>query len=153
MRLYEFASAQAQLALWKLISDNVWSAINQQARDETNLRAAAKSSSRPKRGASTRKAASTPIVRPFPNPLSAHTLQTSPQSIGGVQPNLAGNVGQADDALTSSIKPVSPELGSTVSNTKANSVDKDTKDQVKFTKSSSMPMTSQFGRLPVAQKR
>jgi hypothetical protein len=117
MRLYEFASAQAQLALWKLISDNVWSAINQQARDETNLRAAAKSSSRPKRGASIRKAASTPIARPFPNPLSSHTLQTSPQSIGGGQPNLAGNVGQADDALTSSRKPVSPELGSTVRNT------------------------------------
>ena len=34
MRLLEFASAEEQLALWKLVSDNVWKAIAQQARDE-----------------------------------------------------------------------------------------------------------------------
>lgn len=34
MRLLEFASAEEQLALWKLISDNMWKAIDQQAREE-----------------------------------------------------------------------------------------------------------------------
>ena len=30
MRLYEFANAQEQLALWKLISDTVWDSISVQ---------------------------------------------------------------------------------------------------------------------------
>ena len=34
MRLLEFASAEEQLGLWKLISDNMWKAIDQQAREE-----------------------------------------------------------------------------------------------------------------------
>ena len=34
MRLLEFASAEEQLALWKLVSDNVWKAIAQQAKQE-----------------------------------------------------------------------------------------------------------------------
>ena len=34
MRLLEFASAEEQLALWKLVSDSVWKAIAQQAREE-----------------------------------------------------------------------------------------------------------------------
>ena len=34
MRLLEFASAEEQMALWKLVSDNVWKAIAQQAREE-----------------------------------------------------------------------------------------------------------------------
>ena len=34
MKIVEFASAEEQLALWKLVSDNVWSAISQQAKAE-----------------------------------------------------------------------------------------------------------------------
>lgn len=34
MRLIEFASAEEQLALWKLVSDSVWSAIADQAQIE-----------------------------------------------------------------------------------------------------------------------
>ena len=34
MRVVEFASAEEQLALWKLVSDNVWSAIAAQAQQE-----------------------------------------------------------------------------------------------------------------------
>jgi hypothetical protein len=40
MRFSEFASAQDQLALWKLISDNTWSAMNQLQRREQQQRAA-----------------------------------------------------------------------------------------------------------------
>ena len=39
MRLLEFASAEEQMALWKLVSDNVWKAIAQQAREEAAERA------------------------------------------------------------------------------------------------------------------
>jgi hypothetical protein len=41
MRIVEIASAEEQLALWKLISDNVWSTISQQARTEAQQKAAA----------------------------------------------------------------------------------------------------------------
>lgn len=39
MRLKEIASAEEQLALWKMISDNIWQAISQQAVDEKKKRA------------------------------------------------------------------------------------------------------------------
>ena len=39
MRLYEFANAQEQLALWKLISDSVWDSISVQAQAQEQKRA------------------------------------------------------------------------------------------------------------------
>ena len=39
MRLYEFANAQEQLALWKLISDSVWDGISVQAQAQEQKRA------------------------------------------------------------------------------------------------------------------
>lgn len=39
MRIVEFASASEQLALWKLVSDNVWAAINKQAKEEAEAKA------------------------------------------------------------------------------------------------------------------
>ena len=39
MRLYEFANAQEQLALWKLISDSVWDSISDQAQAQEQKRA------------------------------------------------------------------------------------------------------------------
>ena len=39
MRINEIASAEEQLALWKLISDNIWTSISQQADAERRQRA------------------------------------------------------------------------------------------------------------------
>jgi len=39
MRLYEFANAQEQLALWKLISDSVWDSISVQSQAQEQKRA------------------------------------------------------------------------------------------------------------------
>ncbi len=39
MRLVEFADAEEQLALWKLVSDNVWKAVAQQAEQQAAERA------------------------------------------------------------------------------------------------------------------
>ena len=39
MRINEIASAEEQLALWKLISDNTWAAVTQQAEAERRQRA------------------------------------------------------------------------------------------------------------------
>ena len=71
MRLVEFASAEDQMALWKLISDNVWSAINQQARDEA-ARKAARRAAKPK-GGKRRTKGGTPSrhIPPLPPPKKA----------------------------------------------------------------------------------
>ena len=52
MRINEIASAEEQLALWKLISDNIWTAISQQAEAERRQRAekAAQAKLKPKIG-------------------------------------------------------------------------------------------------------
>lgn len=50
MRIDEFASAEEQLALWKLVSDNVWNAIATQAEQERRARAEKAARSKPKHG-------------------------------------------------------------------------------------------------------
>jgi hypothetical protein len=52
MRMNEIASAEEQLALWKLISDNIWQAVSQQAEAERKQRAekAAQRKLKPKYG-------------------------------------------------------------------------------------------------------
>jgi hypothetical protein len=37
MRLFEFADAESQMELWKLITDNVWQAIYKQAQQQKQL--------------------------------------------------------------------------------------------------------------------
>jgi hypothetical protein len=71
MKIAEVASAEDQLALWRVISDNTWRAINAQAEQERRAkaeRAARSKSQRPKRGVrrSSPKAVSTavPAVKP-----------------------------------------------------------------------------------------
>jgi hypothetical protein len=49
MRLKEFANAEEQLALWKLVSDNVWGAIATQAEQEHRYEAEKALRAKPKR--------------------------------------------------------------------------------------------------------
>jgi hypothetical protein len=62
----EIASAEEQLALWKLINDNVWAAINQQARDEAERKAAAQRAAKLKGGKRKSKGASSSVRLPPP---------------------------------------------------------------------------------------
>lgn len=63
MRLNEIASAEEQMALWKLVSDSVWSAISQQAKQEAEARAAKQ------RAAKLKPRATRTISSPKPLPL------------------------------------------------------------------------------------
>jgi len=82
MRLDEFANAEDQMALWKLINDNVWQAIEtqrqQQAREAQAK--AAKAKLKPRKG---RKGAapkiSAPSVGPKPPPPQKPVTPTNPQ--------------------------------------------------------------------------
>ena len=69
MRLVEFTSAADQLALWKLISDSVWSSINTQAQQQARVAAQQKPVIKPKKkGASKVKIPRAPAAKPLPQP-------------------------------------------------------------------------------------
>lgn len=68
MRLLEIASAEEQMALWKLVNDNVWAAINQQARDEAERKAATQRTAKLKGGKGKVKGAAPSLRIPPPPP-------------------------------------------------------------------------------------
>jgi hypothetical protein len=75
MRLFEFADAESQMELWKLITDSVWQAIYKQAQEQKQLNAqkAKSMSAAPKQS----KAFKSKIVSPQPS----KTKKTSAQEI------------------------------------------------------------------------
>ena len=92
MRLVEFASAEEQLALWRLVSDNVWAALSQQAKAETEQKALKKTKAKkvPKRngmGMQTSKFVPPPpkLPTPKPNPQLA-TANTVAKTSTSIQP-------------------------------------------------------------------
>ncbi len=96
MRINEIASAEDQLGLWKLVSDNVWQAISTQADQEARAKAekaAAAKSKRSKRGGGRKSVSKSagPVAMPSPK-ISAPPTKTS-------------DVKAADAASTKSNKP------------------------------------------------
>jgi outer membrane biosynthesis protein TonB len=84
MRIVEIASAEEQLALWKLISDNVWTTISQQARTEAQQRAAAAAKSRlkPKKPKKLKKPPRAPAPpKPKPKPQNKSAVPARPQTV------------------------------------------------------------------------
>ena len=81
MRIFEIASAEDQLALWKLISDNVWTTISQQARTEAQQKAAAAAKSRikPKKAKKPKKPVRVPVP-PKPKPPNKSAVPAKPQA-------------------------------------------------------------------------
>lgn len=89
MRLMEIASAEEQMALWKLVNDNVWAAINQQARDEAERKAAAQRAAKLKGDKPKTKGAAPSLrIPPPPPPKKAVPPSTQKQktAVGAQQP-------------------------------------------------------------------
>jgi hypothetical protein len=84
MRIDEFASAEEQMALWKLVNDNVWQAIDAQRQQQAQAAQAkaAKAKSKPRKG---HKGASPkisiPSVGPKPPPPQKPLAPTNPQQV------------------------------------------------------------------------
>lgn len=98
MRIFEIASAEEQMALWKLITTNVWTAIDQQVQQQAKERAA--KAKRPSaKGKTARARVAAPVALPVtaPPPPSAATVNTAtanqPQSV-----QAASAVGSVDTA-------------------------------------------------------
>lgn len=83
MRLFEIADAKEQIALWKLISDAVWTSIKKQESEQAEAEAYKASQAKPK-FRSSRKPKSAPKFTPLPRqtPQKLQTQQTKnlPQS-------------------------------------------------------------------------
>ena len=98
MRLFEFADAESQMELWKLITDSVWQAIAKQAQEQKQLDAqkANSASAAPKSA----KPFKSKIVSPQPN----KTKKTSAQEIQRqkVQANAVKSVPKTTSAPRSS---------------------------------------------------
>jgi hypothetical protein len=80
MRINEFANAEEQLALWKLISDGVWTAVHTQAEQQARANAERAQQAKTKKPTSKRsksvKAPYAPPPPPLPKP--KHPKQTKP---------------------------------------------------------------------------
>ena len=120
MRIDEFASAEEQLALWKLVSDNVWGAISQQAQAEAEQKALKKAPA--KKGAKRKGMGMPPpkFVPPspkLPTPKSNPHLSTAKpaaKSATPIQAKGGGAVGVQPNAYAGMSKPTNPQqtLGS-----------------------------------------
>jgi hypothetical protein len=75
MRLFEFADAESQMELWKLITDSVWQAIYKQAQEQKQVDAqkAKSTSAAPKQAK--------PFKPKIVSPQSSKTKKTSAQAI------------------------------------------------------------------------
>ena len=130
MRLNEFASAQDQIALWRLVSDSVWASISQQAEQERKRRAekAAQSKYKGRRGKKSSKVAkpAVPITPPTTPPIankatlnkkSQPAVQTNPQAAKmqqavtpayNVKHPAAQPVQQFGKAVATTVQPTTP---------------------------------------------
>ena len=99
MRLFEFADAESQMELWKLITDSVWQAIYKQAQEQNQLDAQkAKSVSAAPKSAK-------PYKPKIVSPQASKTKKTSAQEIQRqkVQSNAVKSVPKKTSLPSSSV--------------------------------------------------
>lgn len=95
MRIFEIASAEEQLALWKLISTSVWAAIEQQVQQQQQERAAqAKRAAAKGKGRRRKAARPSSVTLPPPAPPQRQAAQQQPADAAAVAGSQnAANVG------------------------------------------------------------
>ena len=118
MRLLEFASAEEQMALWRLVSDSVWASISQQAeqeRQERAAKAAQTKTSRKRLGKSMRKSSSSPA------PTIAPTLPSAKPLTPNAKLNVA-QTGAAKAGNTPAVANVAPVTNTSGTTTAGNNI-------------------------------
>ena len=105
MRLFEFADAESQMELWKLITDSVWQAIYKQAQEQKQIDAQkAKSVTAPPKQAK-------PFKPKIVSPQASKTKKTSAQEIQRqkVQSNAVKSKPKTTSAPSSSVSAVTAQ--------------------------------------------
>ena len=117
MRLLEIASAEEQIALFKLVTDKVWQALADQKQQQAAQQklAAAKRSSRKRRRASPKPFKPVPFVKPpTPTPTQPNTQATAePAAKSQTQPTAPNTNMPVQAAATSTLK--QPQTAATAS--------------------------------------
>ena len=105
MRLFEFADAESQMELWKLITDSVWQAIYKQTQEQKHLDA--QSAKSPSAAPKQAKPFKPKIVSPQPS----KTKKTSAQAIQQqkVQSNAVKSKPKTTSAPSSSVSAVTAQ--------------------------------------------
>jgi len=103
MRFFEMASAQEQLALWRLISDNTWAAVEQQASEEAARKAQQKPIAKVGKKSAALKITPKPAMR-LPTPTRTPTTPTpiAANPAANFQPPAAG---MANNAAQPKVEP------------------------------------------------
>lgn len=99
MRLNEFASAEEQMGLWKLINDSVWQAIGLQVKQEREQKAKKARQAQAKRPLRTK-------LAPKPAPVAPVQAQPVPKPVPQVQQQPVAKIQQkkrSNDSLDGSI--------------------------------------------------
>ena len=105
MRFMEIANPEDQLALWRLISDNVWSAVLAQARQQATQKAQAAAAKvgkfKPKKPPPVPKPIPRPRppAKPRPPPKTRPTKSTVPPQTRSVMPSRAAPLPSAQPVL------------------------------------------------------
>jgi lysyl-tRNA synthetase class II len=99
MRLFEFADAESQMELWKLITDSVWQAIYKQAQEQKQLDA------QKAKSVSTAPKQSKPFKSKIVSPQASKTKKTSAQELQRqkVQSNAVKSVPRTTSVPSSSV--------------------------------------------------
>lgn len=112
MRIDEFASAEEQLALWKLVSDNVWGAIATQAAQQRRAQAEKAARSKPRRGkrASSPRSIKTaaPKVSIPAKPVADANIHSQQQTAATQQPVRAAPEPPSGPLSPTSLQPLAP---------------------------------------------
>ena len=117
MRINEIASAEDQMALWRLVSDSVWQAIEtqrqQQAQEEQAK--AAKAKLKPRGGRKGKSRSAAPIAAPKPPPPKKAQPPANP-SVKPSQPPAANPQAQSLAQRQQALAPQKPVTTATASN-------------------------------------
>jgi hypothetical protein len=93
MKFNEIASAEEQLALWKLVNDSVWAAIQKQSAEERKRRATQSAARKPKaklkRAGAGRRAPKKPITYKPPPKAKARPQHVRQQAPAPLPPSLS----------------------------------------------------------------
>ena len=106
MRIDEFTSAEEQLALWKLVSDNVWQAISTQAEQQKRAQAEKAAQVKAKRGVRGKGASKRKAIPRLPTVPPLRKLEPSQQHNTAPAVNKQqASVGKAQQPLPTQAKP------------------------------------------------
>ncbi len=124
MRIFEIADAEAQLALWKLVNDSVWTAIQTQQHEQAKQKAAAQQQKNAKR--STKRLSKRSMSVPLPPPKVP--MPTAKPKQPPIQKAVTPTQQNANPHLNPQVKVPHPSTTAATPNAKAANVAKQVSD-------------------------